>query len=61
MEDLGDPAPIHQSDGLEGQEGQHTLEDPNDSEDNNYMPLSEEEFNLGLEDFIVPEDPLEQK
>ena len=56
-EDLGDPTPAHQQDGLEGHEGQYNPEDPNDSEDSNYMPLSEEEVSLGAEDFIVPEDP----
>ena len=32
-----------------------------DSEDSNYLPLSEEEESLGNEDFIVPEEPLEQE
>ena len=32
-----------------------------DSEDSNYLPLSEEEVSLGNEDFIVPEEPLEQE
>ena len=31
-----------------------------DSEDDSYRPPSEEETSLGNEDFIVPEDPLEQ-
>ena len=30
-----------------------------DSEDDNYMPLSEDEVSLGDEEFIVPEDPVE--
>ena len=30
-----------------------------DSEDDNYLPLSEDEVSLGTEDFIVPEEPLE--
>ena len=30
------------------------------SEDSNYMPLSEDEVSLGSEDFIMPEEPLEQ-
>ena len=34
---------------------------PNDSEDGSYHPLSEEEVSLGNEDFIVPEEPLEQE
>ena len=32
-----------------------------DSEDDNYMPLSEEKSSLGDEEFIVPEDPIEQE
>ena len=32
-----------------------------DSEDNNYLPLFEDEVSLGTEDFIVPEEPLEQE
>jgi len=32
-----------------------------DSEDCNYLPLSEEEENLDNEEFIMPEEPLEQE
>ena len=32
-----------------------------DSEDENYMPLSEDEVSLGDEEFIMPEDPVEQE
>ena len=32
-----------------------------DSEDSNYLPLSEDEVSLGDEDFIVPEEPTEQE
>ena len=32
-----------------------------DSEDSNYLPLSEDEVSLGDEDFIVLEEPLEQE
>ena len=32
-----------------------------DSEDSNYLLLSEDEVSLGTEDFIVPEEPLEQE
>ena len=32
-----------------------------DSEDSNYLPLSEEEESLGNEEFIVPEEPIEQE
>ena len=32
-----------------------------DSKDSNYPPLSEDEVSLGNEDFIMPEEPLEQE
>ena len=32
-----------------------------DSEDDNYMPLSEDKLSLSDEEFIVPEDPVEQE
>ena len=32
-----------------------------DSEEGSYLPLSEDEVSLGTDDFIVPEEPLEQK
>ena len=32
-----------------------------DEEDSNYLTLSEDEVSLGNEDFIVPEEPLEQE
>ena len=32
-----------------------------DSEDSNYLPLSEDDASLGDEEFIVPEEPLEQE
>ena len=32
-----------------------------DSEDDSYMPLSEDEVSLSKEEFIVPEDPVEQE
>ena len=32
-----------------------------DSEDSNYLPLSEDEVSLGDEDFIVPEEPVDQE
>ena len=31
------------------------------SEDSNYLPISEEDVSLGDEDFIMPEEPLEQE
>ena len=32
-----------------------------DSEDDNYMPLSKDEVGLGDEEFTMPEDPVEQE
>ena len=32
-----------------------------DSENGNYLPLSEDEVSLSTQDFIVPEEPLEQE
>ena len=32
-----------------------------DSEDSNYLPLSEDEVSLGDEDFIVPKEPAKQE
>ena len=32
-----------------------------ESEDDNYMPLSENEVSLGDDEFIMPEDPVEQE
>ena len=32
-----------------------------DSEDSNYLPLSKDEVSLGNEDFMMPEEPLEQE
>ena len=32
-----------------------------ESDEDNYMPLSEDEVSLGDEEFIVPEDPVEQE
>ena len=32
-----------------------------DSEDSNYLPLPDDEVSLGDEDFIVPEEPVDQE
>jgi hypothetical protein len=45
----------------EGQVNPDELTDHGDSEDSNYLPVSEEDISLGDEDFIVPEEPLEQE
>ena len=45
-------------------EGQVNPDDPaenGDSEDSNYLPLSEDDVRLGDEDFSMPEEPLEQE
>ena len=34
---------------------------PNDPDDDSYRPVSEDDENLGNEDFIMPEAPLEQE
>ena len=46
------------------EEGQVNPDDPvrnEGSEDSNYLPLSEDDVSLGNEDFIMPEEPLEQE
>ena len=47
----------------EREEGQYNPEhaDHEDSEESNYLPTSEEDVSLGNEDFIIPEEPLEQE
>nr|XP_020162949.1 FK506-binding protein 4-like [Aegilops tauschii subsp. strangulata] len=45
----------------EGQVNPDELVDHEDSEDSNYLPASEEDVSLGNEDFIVPEETLEQE
>jgi hypothetical protein len=57
----GDATFEHQQDDLAGQEDPLNSENPDDSEDSNYLPLSEEDASLGEDDFIVPEDPLGQE
>ena len=62
VEDPEHPAePTSEQD--EREEGQYSPEhaDHEDLEDNNYMPVSEEDVSLSDEDFIVPEEPLEQE
>ena len=45
----------------EGQVNPEELVDHKDSGVSNYLPTSEEDVSLGNEDFIVPEEPLEQE
>ena len=50
--------------GLEQEDGQASPKEQapgGESEDDNYMPISEDEVSLGDEEFIVPEDPVEQE
>ena len=37
------------------------LSDHSDAEDSNYQPVSEEEISLGDDEFVIPEEPLEQE
>ena len=44
--------------------GQVNPDDPvgnEDSEDSNYLPISEDDVSLGDEDFVMPEEPLEKE
>ena len=56
-----DPDHPKQDEREEGQVNPDELADHEDSEDSNYLPVSEEDVSLGDEDFIVPEEPLEQE
>ena len=50
--------------GFEREDGQASPKEQaadEESEDDNYMPLSEDEVSLGDEELIVPEDPVEQE
>jgi hypothetical protein len=62
MEELGDNTTLEQDrTASEGHEDRGQPVDLDDSEDSNYLPASEEEDSLGPEDFIIPEDPLDQE
>ena len=37
------------------------LSDHSDVEDSNYQPVSKEEISLGDDEFVIPEEPLEQE
>ena len=62
-EDNEDPveATSEQDEQEDGQVGPDEQAIHEDSEDSNYLPLSEDEVSLGNEDFIVPEEPHEQE
>ena len=63
VEDFDHPVkPAFEQD--EWEEGQVNPDEPvehEDSEDNNYLPVSEDDVSLGNKDFIMPEEPLEQE
>ena len=62
MEELGNnTTPEQHRNASERHEDQGNPEDPGDSEDINYLPPSKEEDSLRPEDFVVPEDPLDQE
>src|SRR5215216_767053 len=50
-----------QDDQEEGQVNRDDAVEIEDSEDSNYLPISEDEVSLGNEDFIMPEEPFEQE
>ena len=50
-----------QDDREDGQIGPDEQAANEDSEDSNYLPLSEDEVSLGDKDFFMPEEPLEQE
>ena len=62
-EDQEDPfePTSEQDDREDGQLGPDEQAVNEDSEDSNYLPLSEDEVSRGNKDFIVPEEPLEQE
>ena len=60
-EDNEDPVDIINEERDDGQDSPGKQATHEDSEDDNYLPLSEDEVSLGTEDFIVPEEPLEQE
>ena len=61
-EDLGDPeVPEHPLEDQERPEDRRDTEDLHDSEDDNYLPLVEEEDNLEAEDFTIPHNPTDQE
>ena len=54
--------PAIEQDGREdGQVNLDELAENEDSEDSNYLPVSKDDVSLANEDFIVPEEPLEQE
>ena len=62
-EDNEDPvdAATEQDEREDGQVSPGKYATHEDSEDGNYLPVSEDEASLGSEELIVPEEPLEQE
>ena len=62
-EDENNPAQpgFEQAEQEDGQASPKEQATDGESEDDNYMPLSEDEVSLGDEEFTVPEDPVEQE
>ena len=62
-EDKNNPAQpgLEQAGREDGQASPNEQAIDEDSEDDNYMPLSEDEVSLGDKEFIVPKDPVEQE
>ena len=62
-EDENNPAQpgFEQAEQEDGQASPKEQATDGESEDDNYMPLSEDEVSLGNKEFIVPEDPVEQE
>lgn len=59
-EDLAEPA-LDQDARQDGENIPAMLSDPSDAKDSNYQPVSKEEISLGDDEFVVPEEPLEQE
>ena len=62
-EDENNPSQLgfEQAEQEDGQASPKEQATDGESEDDNYMPLSEDEVSLGDEEFVVPEDPVEQE
>ena len=52
---------LEQDEREDGDQSPGPLSDHSDAEDSNYQPVSEEEVSLGDDEFVVPEEPLEQE
>ena len=59
-EDPADPA-MEQEEREDGEQSLKPLSDDSDAEDSNYEPVSKEDVSRGDDEYIIPEEPLEQK